>query len=526
MDKLKNQIKGILPCILYSILGGCITGVAIFLFKLAANHIEKISRTLFSAAKSSPVYIIAAFAILIAAAYLLVLMQKHIPEAKGGGIPRSEGVLRGVLSFRWLATLMGTVSGSLLSFFCGVPVGSEGPAVLIGTSLGRMCLGKSKHKSAWSRYVMTGGAGAGFAVATGSPLSGILFALEEIHKRFTPMLVMAVSLSVVSATYINQILCGLFNLNPSLFVIGELKSFSLDHILYLLLFAVIIALLVGAYDISIIYVSKFTARFKKHLTPFVKTAIVFMLTGIFAFFYSDGVYNGHHLIVHILEHNPGVWVLLACLVVRFVMMILVSDGGVTGGSFIPTLAIGTVISALVSKLLIFMGLPEELMLTVILLGTCAFIGGTLRAPLTATVLFMELSGQFVNILFVAVVIFTVNAITEFFNIEPFYERSIERMVEDMHGNKKAKIANFSTTIGENAFVNGKTVRDVMWPSSTVVTSIKRAADRENDMCNDGEKTLYAGDTIVLRVKYYDEDELFELIRGLVGENAEIHKIEM
>ena len=34
-----------------------------------------------------------------------------------------------------------------------------------------------------NRHVMSGGAGAGFAVATGAPLSAILFTLEEIHKR-------------------------------------------------------------------------------------------------------------------------------------------------------------------------------------------------------------------------------------------------------------------------------------------------------------------------------------------------------
>ena len=88
-------------------------------------------------------------------------LHKHIPECRGGGIPRSEGVLRGVLSFRWLKTLLGTFFGSMLSFVCGLPLGSEGPAVLMGTSVGKMCV--PKKRSMWNRYVMTGGAGAGAA---------------------------------------------------------------------------------------------------------------------------------------------------------------------------------------------------------------------------------------------------------------------------------------------------------------------------------------------------------------------------
>ena len=143
----------------------------------------------------------------------MFFLHKLLPEVKGGGIPRSEGVLRGVLSFHWLRTLIGTFLGSMIGFVCGVPLGCEGPAVLMGTAIGAACVSFSKKRSAWERYVMTGGAGAGFAVATGAPLSGILFTLEEVHKRFTPMLIISVSVTVLTATFVNRFLCGVFNIN-------------------------------------------------------------------------------------------------------------------------------------------------------------------------------------------------------------------------------------------------------------------------------------------------------------------------
>ena len=102
--------------------------------------------------------------------------------------------------------------------------------MLMGTSVGRMCGNISKNKTTWNRYIMTGGAGAGFAVATGAPLSGILFALEEIHKRFTPMLVIAVSMSVLSATYINELLCSQFGISASLFHIESISGFELTEV--------------------------------------------------------------------------------------------------------------------------------------------------------------------------------------------------------------------------------------------------------------------------------------------------------
>lgn len=526
MGKMKKNVSNIFPCLHYGIFCGGVTGVAIFLFKLAANKVEGISRELYSIAKSSPLYILAAFAILAAVALVMMLLHKNIPESKGGGIPRSEGVLRGVLSFKWLRTLIGTLIGSMLSFLCGVPVGSEGPAVLIGTSIGGMCLGVSKNKTAWSRYVMTGGAGAGFAIATGAPLSGILFALEEIHKRFTPMLVMTVSVSVVSATYINRVLCELFSISPMLFDIGLFSGFKLSHAFYLLILGVTVAISVALYDISVELLNRFTSRFRKYFATYAKLVIVLILSGILCLVFPDAAYNGHHLIIEMIESTPGIGFLIAVLTIRFIMMVFVTTSGVTGGSFVPTLAIGAVFSTIIARFLVLIGMPAELSIAIIMLGMCAFIGGTLRAPLTAAVLFVELTGQFTDILYVALVIFTVNSITELFHLTPFYERSIEAMAHEQNGDKEATIAHFETTIEPNAFVIGKSVRDVMWPSSTVVISIKRENEQMNDTVNDGEKKLCSGDTIILRAKYYDEGELCQLIHGLVGNDAKIHKIEI
>ena len=53
---------------------------------------------------------------------------------------------------------------------------------------------------------MTGGAAAGFAVATGAPATGMIFALEEVHKRFSPMILMVAMSSVVFAAATSEVL--------------------------------------------------------------------------------------------------------------------------------------------------------------------------------------------------------------------------------------------------------------------------------------------------------------------------------
>ena len=524
--KYKEYLLNVLPCMYYGIICGSVTGALIFLFKLLAKKAEEISHFIYNAAKSSPIYLALVFVGLVVFALAMAFLHRRIPAVKGGGIPRSEGVLRGILSFDWWKTLVGTFVGSMFSFLCGLPLGSEGPAVLMGTSLGAMCGKISKNRSTWSRYVMTGGAGAGFAVATGAPLSGILFALEEIHKRFTPMLVLTVSFSVVSATYVNQLLCQAFGMSPNLFNIEAFGNIELSQVGYLLCLGVFIALAVGLFDWSIDFVSKICKKYKRILTSPVKLIFVFVLTGVFAIWFSEGVYSGHHLIIVLSENGNTFVLLLSIFAVRLLMMLFVTGSGATGGIFIPTLAIGAAASALITKFLLLIGLQEELFPLFVFLGMCAFIGGTLRAPLTAAVLFVELTGQFTSLFFVALVIFTVTFITELFNQIPFYDLTLENMVHEQNEGRVANISCFEMKVSENAFVVGKMVRDIMWPASSVVIGIKRAEAKKDDMDNDGEKKLYVGDTVILRARYFDEEELKKLLFGLVGKEFEIHKTEV
>ena len=123
------------------------------------------------------------------------------------------------------------------------------------------------------------------------------------------------------------------------------------------------------------------------------------------------------------------------------------------------------------------------------------------------------------------VIFTVNFITEIFHQKPFYDRVLERMEEAQNHGRTVKIGFFEMKVSGGAFVIGKAVRDIMWPSSSVVISVTRAEGNFQDMDNDGEKKLYEGDTLVLRAKYFDEEEIKNHLFDLVGREHEIRTID-
>ncbi|MCX4287088.1 MAG: chloride channel protein, partial [Clostridia bacterium] len=194
----KNYFKNVfVPVLVYGAFTGLLVGTIVFFFKWVAEWLSEKSAEIYHAAQANPWIAVAVVAGAAALAVVAWLLQRWAPETKGGGIPRAEGVLRGILTFRWLRTGIAVLVNSWISFFAGLPLGSEGPSVLLGTAIGGgTCKLPLSHDS-WNRYIMTGGACAGFAVATGAPVTGILFALEEAHKRFTPMIFLMAMSSVL-----------------------------------------------------------------------------------------------------------------------------------------------------------------------------------------------------------------------------------------------------------------------------------------------------------------------------------------
>ena len=228
-----HYIKNLLlPCLAFSIFTGVFSSVYITLFKIAVCYIVGISERFYATARANPVWL----PILIGGAALLGLASALIlsfsPDCRGGGIPTSIATIRGITGFKWIESLFILPLSTFITFFSGVPLGTEGPCVQMGTAVGDgvvRLIGREKNKG-WRRYMMTGGAASGFALATGSPITAILFAMEEIHKRFSPLLFSIVSISVDVSQLTSRFFSFLGLGSPALFHVDTLTSFPLSRI--------------------------------------------------------------------------------------------------------------------------------------------------------------------------------------------------------------------------------------------------------------------------------------------------------
>ena len=514
LKKTLPYLKNILlPCLVFSAVTGVLTGLLIFLFKLASSRVILLSAQAYALVRQNPWYVpllvLSAGALGLLAAWIL----RVSPNCRGGGIPTSIALLRGLIEFQWIKSVVLLFASSMLTYLCGVPLGNEGPSVQMGTAVGRgtVRLFAKKHR-AWDRYIMTGGACAGFAAATGAPITGIFFAFEEAHRRFSPTIFMSAAMTVIFGSATNELLCRQAGISVSMF--GPILADALP--LRFLWVAIFIGIVCGACAIGFTKVYRICGvllKTKLRALPFtLKVVAVFVAVSLIGLASGSLIGSGHDL-VHELLHGAGVWYLLILyFCVRAILLIVANNVGVTGGLFVPSLAFGAILGALCARALMFAGLlGEQYYAIAVVIGMVSFLAASSRTPITAITFAAEALCGFLNILPITAGVTFAFLTIEMFGVIAFNETVLEGKVETENAGKTAHIVNSYLTVREGSFAVGKEIRDILWPPTCVVLSV------DKNPATAGTVGISAGDVLHLHYRSYDPPATQELLEALVGE---------
>lgn len=512
-NRKTTYIKNILlPCFLLSGVTGIVTGALIFLFKEAASYIIGLSEAAYSHVRENPAYlpllILGAAVIGLAAAAVL----RFAKDCRGGGIPTAIASIRGLIPLRRIEGIFALFASSMLTFLCGVPLGNEGPSVQMGTAAGKGTtdlLGKNMR--AFERYTMTGGACAGFAAATGAPLTGILFALEEAHRRFSPMIFMVASVSTVTGTVTHNLLLKLFGRPSALFDFGV--SAALPYKLYWI--PVIIGIVCGALAIAFTkfykLVRKFSAKIATRVPFFAKITAIFAAVAALGFLSADFVGTGHSFIEKIAAGEAVWYIMLAAVLVRGALMIASNAEGVSGGLFVPTLTFGAIIGSLAASGIAALGLVggDEYVILVAV-GMASFLSAASRTPITALSFSAEVLCGVDNLLPVGIAVAVSYIIIETAGVPSLADTVIEAKTEAAHEGKSATVVDAYMKVARGASAVGKEIRDILWPPTCVVLSVEKATA-------EGTSGIGAGDLLHLHYRTYDPDDTLRSLEYILGE---------
>lgn len=322
-----------------------------------------------------------------------LIVERASRLSGGGGL---SGIMEAVTLRRGFVSVRHTVLTALASVCAmatGGSVGREGPIVQLssafGSRLGRFFRLTEKRV----RVLVAAGAGAGMAAAYNTPIAGTMFVLEVVAGSFATDLIGPTVVAAVTATIVARVLVWQ---GP----IYEVPEFVLRTPQELLLYA-LLGLVTGVAAALFMGSLRFgERRFATLNVPrWGRTGIGGLLVGVLAIGLPEITGNGYETLVDILNERVGLTLLALLLFAKIVSTSSSVTSGSPGGVFTPTLFIGAAVGGS------FGGLAHQIfpettasIASYALVGMGALLAATSHAPMTATVLIAELTGDYVVVL--------------------------------------------------------------------------------------------------------------------------------
>ncbi len=318
------------------------------------------------------------------------LTRRFFPGAQGSGIPQTiaalhmtDGVaVNAVLSPKIAA---GKVLLTLLGLFCGASIGREGPTVQVGAAamhaLGRL-LRLPRHDLRRS-LVLAGGA-AGVAAAFNTPLAGIVFAIEELSHSFETRTSGTVLTAVILAGITTLALAG----NYTYFGATRAELDVGAGWAAVALCALAGGVAGGVFSQVLVAASRgLPGRGGRLLMrhPIGFAALCGLALALLGLASGGTTYGtGYAQARGVVEGTATLPPLYALL--KLLATVVSYLSGIPGGIFAPSLSIGAGIGQWLALLV-----PSAPAGAVVLLGMVAYFSGVVQAPITATVIVMEMT---------------------------------------------------------------------------------------------------------------------------------------
>lgn len=374
---------------------GALAALSVTLFRLAMVALERIllgdfSGSLVHAAASLPPWRRLATPALggLAAGALLWFWQHqtrqrpHAPTDYMEAIDAGDGRLDiPSCLVKSLASLLVVVSGSA--------IGREGAMILLATLAASIFARQLTRPTEWKLWIACGAA-AGMASAYHAPLAGSLFVAEILFGTLVLASLGPVVISAVTALLLTHAL------TPGSVTLYEvIPQPSPAPWMYVVIAAC--GVLTGVVGPLFLWLMSISSRAFQalNLPPSLQLALGGLCVGLLSLVSPLVWGNGYSVVQSFLSAPPSLVLLGGVLMWKWLAVIVSSGSGAPGGVFTPTLFVGVVLGMLTGKLLgQILNFPDSLVLIMGLVGMAALLAATTHAPIMATLMVCEMTGEY------------------------------------------------------------------------------------------------------------------------------------
>lgn len=406
------------------------------------------------------------------------IVLRHAPDASGSGIPHLKGVLLHVRTMGWKGLIPIKFLGGALAIGSGLSAGREGPTVQMGAAIAKGLADVLRVPPRAVPQLISCGAGAGLAAAFNAPLAGFLFVIEELHRELSGRTFAGALVAALSANIVAQALGG----NLPSFAISGYPPIPLAA----LPVAAFLGLLGGVFGVifnrGLVRSNDAALRiraFPRWMAPGVACGVC----GLVAWWMPEAVGGGHLVAERLLDGQLhwGIGALAALLLVKFILTLISYASGAPGGVFAPMLLFGAIIGAILGKALASVSPSLQPHATAFaILGMAAFFTGSVRAPLTAIVLIVEMTGNYQQLLALGVTCVLADLVGGWLRDTPLYEALLEADLRqrppanENAGNEVAEPRAVYVGVQRGSPLAGATIRTSGLPSGCLVVSVERS----------------------------------------------------
>ncbi|MEE4245908.1 MAG: chloride channel protein [Kangiellaceae bacterium] len=273
-----------------------------------------------------------------------------------------------------------------LSLASGMSVGREGPGIHLGAASGSWLGQRLKLPNNSVRVLVGCGSAAAISASFNTPLAGVIFAMEVIMMEYTITSFIPVILASVSGAVLSRAVFG----NNVAFNVPQLQLTSLFEMPYFLLMGIVI----GALAALFIYSTTLVARKTSAWPVWVKCSLSGITVGIIAIGIPQIMGIGYDSVNSTLQGNYGLFLLILCLVGKFVATIACSGMSMPGGVIGPTFFIGAMAGATIGVIgqWIFPEYASSYPFYA-MVGMATMMSAVLQAPLAALMALLELTAN-------------------------------------------------------------------------------------------------------------------------------------
>lgn len=488
----------------FGVLVGLFAGLVAVAYRLVLAYGETASRWVYAWAGGAPLRIVLVFAALMGLGALVGRMTQSEPMIKGSGIPQVEGTLLGYFDLSWWQVLLKKFVGGALSMLAGLSLGREGPSILLGAMSGQGLSDGLKRSKNERKYLITCGACAGLAATFNAPLAGVMFALEEVHKRFSPKLF----LSAMAAAVTGDLVSTLFFGSDTAFQVATVKLLPASYYLLLGGLGAVLGAFGALYNRTLVATQGLYDRIR--LPAPVKMIFPFLLAGALGLTLPQVLGGGHGIIEELLRGGYAIPFMLLLLAAKFLFSMASFGSGAPGGIFFPLLVLGSLVGAVFGEAAIGAGLaPEMYRVNFLLIGMVGMFTAIVRAPLTGIILVVEMSGSLTQLLGLTVAAGVAYLVAELFHSKPVYDSLLERITpEEFRVADAEEQVTMEFVVGCDSRLAQKCLKDVSWPAGSLVISVERGG---RPIIPRGDTQLLQGDTVTVLCRSGEEAALHRAI---------------